>query len=396
LNGFEDEPGSRALAERLADELMKDGDISDPAWREVFAGIPRHAFVPHFAYMADTPEGTRYDVVSSTDAEQHATWLNGVYANVTLLTQVEGRSVEEIFAEGSGFGQHSSSSTQPGLMAWMLEVADLREGQRVLEIGTGTGYNAALLSTWLGADRVTSIDIDEQLTRRARERLAAIGLRPTIATGDGRAGHEPNAPYDRVIATCGLGYVPPAWIEQTRPCGLILTNVTGALGGAMLLARVEEGNVAQGRFLERWAGFMPSRHATAQQAAYGDTSAETWTRVDPALLDDAAFAFLAQLYLPDARRYWATTAEGRDVSGVKTSDGSWARIHEQPDGDGRRQVEMGGRQRLWDRMEEAYTLWEREGRPDWSQFTFEARPGTQLVSLRDEKWHLPMEVSEPI
>ncbi|GAA2214739.1 methyltransferase domain-containing protein [Nonomuraea monospora] len=388
---FEDGPGAWALAERLADELVKSGDISDPAWREAFASVPRHVLVPHFAYLVDTPQGSRYDLVSSLDPDQHAEWLNGVYANETLLTQVEGRPVEEIFAGGSGFGRHSSSSTQPGLMAWMLETADLREGQRVLEIGTGTGYNAALLSRRLGAGQVTSIDIDAQLTGRARERLATIGLHPTIVTADGRAGYAPNALYDRVLATCGLGYVPPAWIEQTRSGGLILTNVTGGLGGAMLLARVGEGNIAQGRFMERWAGFMPSRHTTAHEESFADTSTVTRTRIDPDLLGDAAFAFLAQLYLPQARRYWTTDLDGQDASGVKTPDGSWARVAEQPDADGSRRVEMGGRRRLWDRVEEAHAVWENEGRPGWVHFAFEASPDGQTVSLGDRRWQIPME-----
>jgi hypothetical protein len=64
----------------------------------------------------------------------------------------------------------------------------------------------------------------------------------------------------------------------------------------------------------------------------------------------------------------------------------------EPDADGNRQVEQGGPQRLWDRVEEAYLLWEKEGSPDWSHFTFEARPGVQTVSLRDRHWELPVEV----
>ncbi|MEU6711237.1 methyltransferase domain-containing protein [Nonomuraea sp. NPDC046802] len=395
MRAFEDEPAARVLAEHLADELVKNGDIRDPIWRDVFTRVPRHVFVPHFAYIVDTPQGSRYDLVSSTNAEQHIAWLKGVYSDTTLLTQVEGRPVEEIFAEGSGFGRHSSSSTMPGLMAWMLEIADFHDGDRVLEIGTGTGYNAALLSERLGADRVTTIDIDERLTRRARERLAVIGLHPAVVAADGRAGYEPEAPYDRVIATCGLGYVPPAWIEQTRPGGLILTNVTGGIGGAMLLAQVEEGNVAHGRFLDRWAGFMPSRHPTAPDVPYSDASTSATTKLDPDLLDDAAFAFVAQMHLPQTRRYWATAADGKIVSGLRSHDGSWARVYA-PDPNGSRRVEQGGSRRLWDQIENAFGLWEGGDHPDWTRFTFEARPGVQTVSLGGTRWTLPMEDDGPI
>lgn len=275
-------------------------------------------------------------------------------------------------------------------MAWMLEVCALSPGHRVLEIGTGTGYNAALLSEWLGAEQVTTIDIDEQLTALARERLARIGLRPTVVTGDGRAGYPPGAPYDRVISTCGLGYLPPAWIEQTRPGGLILTNLTGMLGGAMLLATVEEGHTARGRFLPRWAGFMASRHSTAPDAGYGGDAVWGTTRIDPDVLSDPAFGFLAELHLPHARRYWATLDDGRTITGLKRHDGSWTEVYE-PDSEGTRRVEQGGPERLWDRVEAAYHLWEEKGRPDWSQFAFTARPGVQLVTLDDRQWQLPVE-----
>jgi methyltransferase of ATP-grasp peptide maturase system len=388
VNRFENEPDAQALAEALADDLVRTGDITDPAWREAFARVPRHVFVPHFAYLVNTPAGSRYDLVTSDDKEQRAAWLNGVYSNETLLTQVNGRPVEEIFAAGSGFGQHSSSSTLPGLMAWMLEVSDLRDGHRVLEIGTGTGYNAALLSERLGPAQVTSIDIDESLTRRARERLGVIGLNPTVVTGDGRAGYEPNAPYDRVISTCGFDHVPVGWIEQMSPGGLIITNITGVIGGAMLLAQVGTDNTAHGRFLTRWAGFMPSRHRVAGDADYARMSATGVTRLDPDLLGDGAFAFVTQLHLPQARRYWGTNGEGRDFAGVKLRDGSWARVYE-PEADGDRLVEQGGPQRLWDVVEAAHLMWVEEGRPDWSRFTFEMRPGRQTVSLGDRHWSLP-------
>jgi hypothetical protein len=237
---------------------------------------------------------------------------------------------------------------------------------------------------------VTTIDIDERLTWLARERLARIGLHPTVATGDGRAGYPSNAPYDRVISTCGLGYVPPAWIEQTRPGGLILTNVTGLVGGAILLAEVGEENIAHGRFLARWAGFMPSRHPKPKDIGYSSDSITGSTRLDPDLLADPAFGFLAQLYIPQARRYWASH-DGRNISGLKVHDGSWAEIYER-DANGNRFVEQGGPQRLWDRVEEAYRLWEETGRPDWSHFEFHARPGVQVVSLKDREWRLPLEV----
>ena len=76
----------------------------------------------------------------------------------------------------------------PSLMARMLEALDVRDGHRVLEIGTGTGYNAALLCHRLGACNVVSIDIDPTLIVATRKRLAGLGHHPTLVVGDGTAG----------------------------------------------------------------------------------------------------------------------------------------------------------------------------------------------------------------
>ncbi|WP_219471996.1 methyltransferase domain-containing protein [Nonomuraea rhizosphaerae] len=390
MNRFEGEPAAAELAGKLADELVESGDITDPGWREIFAAVPRHVFVPHFARAEESPEETRYALLSSGDPARHDEWLNGVYSNEALPTQINGHPVEELFAEESGPGCPSSSSTSPGLMAWMLETLDLGDGDRVLEAGTGTGYNAALLGERLGSDRVTSIDIDAHLTALARERLAAIGLHPTVVTGDGRNGYPPDSPYDRVISTFGLGYVPAAWIEQTRPGGRILVHIGGMLGGAMLLAEVGEGNTAHGRFLTRWATFAPSRHPTLLDAARDGESSCGRTLLEPELLADPAFGFLAELHVPRARLYRVTGKDGRIITGLKRHDGSWAEIHE-PDFDGSRWVEQGGPERLWDRVEDAYVVWEKAGRPDWSQFTFEARPeSVQVVRLEERPWRLPV------
>lgn len=185
---FADEPGAREPAARLADTLTESGDLTDPQWRRVFARVPRHAVVPHFARNAQTPEGTRYELVTSTNPAQHDEWLREVYSDTTLITQVDGEPVETRFTAGHGSGKHSSSSTIPGLMLRMLETLDIRDGHRVMEIGTGTGtgFNAMLLAERLGPELVTTIDIDAKLTHTASIRLAAAGYRPTLVTGDGR------------------------------------------------------------------------------------------------------------------------------------------------------------------------------------------------------------------
>lgn len=122
-------------------------------------------------------------------------------------------------------GEGTSSSTQPSLMAHMLHALDLTGSERVLEVGTGTGYNAALLSHRLGNDRLTTIEVGPHVTELARERLSVSGYEPDVRCGDGAAGWADAAPYDRVIATVSFPHVPRAWIDQTRDGGLIVTSL---------------------------------------------------------------------------------------------------------------------------------------------------------------------------
>jgi protein-L-isoaspartate O-methyltransferase len=89
-------------------------------------------------------------------------------------------------------------------MARVLEDLELADGMRVLEVGTGTGYNAALLSHRLGAQHVHSVDIHPCLIAAARNRLANLGYHPRLAAVDGTAGWPDHAPYDRIIATCSV------------------------------------------------------------------------------------------------------------------------------------------------------------------------------------------------
>jgi protein-L-isoaspartate(D-aspartate) O-methyltransferase len=122
-------------------------------------------------------------------------------------------------------GRPSSSSSQPSLMAGMLERLELRPGMRVLEIGAGTGYNAALLSTITGAP-VVSVDVQPDVVDDARAALDRAGISGvTVRVGDGYEGAPDGAPYDRIIATVGVAGIPPAWLDQLTPDGLILAPV---------------------------------------------------------------------------------------------------------------------------------------------------------------------------
>ncbi|MEU1815327.1 methyltransferase domain-containing protein [Streptomyces roseifaciens] len=110
----------------------------------------------------------------------------------------------------------------PGLVFSMLADLDVGEGHRVLEIGTGTGWNAALLAHRVGpSGSVVTVEVDGTVASAGREALRRAGLGPAVRAlhRDGLLGFPERAPYDRGIATCGLRTLPFAWVEQTRRAG---------------------------------------------------------------------------------------------------------------------------------------------------------------------------------
>ena len=183
--------GARAdwqhLRDQLVDGLQQAGHVSGERVAAAFRAVPRHLFVPGIE-----PER--------------------VYQNEAFPIKYDER------------GRPISSSSQPAIMARMLDQLDVQPGHRVLEIGTGSGYNAALLAHLVGeTGAVVSVDIDADLVADARERLAACGVsQVTVGCGDGGLGWPEHAPYDRIVATVGAWDIAPAWVTQLAPDGRLV------------------------------------------------------------------------------------------------------------------------------------------------------------------------------
>jgi protein-L-isoaspartate(D-aspartate) O-methyltransferase len=296
--------------------------------------------------------------------------LAGAYRDEALVTA--------LLPDGHGGLAAVSSSTQPSLMVGMLDALDLGNHPRVLEIGTGTGYNAALMCHVLGDAAVHSVDVDPALVDTARARLDSLGHHPLLAVGDGRAGLPGHAPYDRIIATCAFPEVPWAWAEQLVAGGLLLVDVkVGLLAGNLALLRRTPDRL-EGRFLPAWAGFMAVRDRDRppvwQEAdpPVGPTEGETETALDPHPLAASVPWFLAQIGLPPVvtfRRF------GPDLAGARfvAADGAWCAVSP-PDTRGRRSVTWGGPRCLWDDVERAHALWRAHRRPSWDRIGLTVTP----------------------
>jgi protein-L-isoaspartate(D-aspartate) O-methyltransferase len=216
---------------------------ADPVWREAFAAVPRHLFVP--AYYAGVVGGYERRSADDPDPAARERWLRGAYEDTPLAIRLSD-------------GEQLSSSSQPSLMALMLAGLDVRDGHDVLEIGTGSGYNAALLAHRLGDDDlITTVDLDPELTASARRHLDAAGHHPVVVTGDGARGVPDRAPFDRIIATCALPSLPRAWLAQCRPAARIVAPFATGL----VALTVRDAGHAEGRFLYTPAYFVPLRGA---------------------------------------------------------------------------------------------------------------------------------------
>ncbi|MEJ2857251.1 MULTISPECIES: protein-L-isoaspartate(D-aspartate) O-methyltransferase [unclassified Saccharothrix] len=359
------------LREELVDSLVTAGVLADPRWIEAFREVPRHVFLPGF--FAPGPGGTWRALTSQ--AEDH---LALVYRNQVCVTQLDGSDAawEQALATGHAVnGVPTSSSSMPTIMAIMLEALGVRPGDTVLEIGTGTGYNAALLCHVLGSGAVTSVDVDAGVLARAVDRLAEAGYRPWCAEADGELGFPARAPYSRVLGTCAVSRVPVAWLDQVEPGGVIVTTLNRALGAGLVRLVVRDG-VATGRVLVDDGRFMPLRaHNPAWAEAALDTAATApalTSRTTPlparAVVDPvSSFEFFAGLALPDV------VTAGGPVRLVHP-DGSWTRCRGTV-------VDQGGPRELWTLAEEAYQTWRNLGRPRRQHFTFTASRDTQYFAL---------------
>ncbi|SFT84762.1 protein-L-isoaspartate(D-aspartate) O-methyltransferase [Actinopolyspora lacussalsi subsp. righensis] len=210
-------------------------------WHERLS-VPREPFIPPVVWVDDPVTGEFAAVSRETE---EARWRELVNADEPIITQVDdGRTT----SGGVGL-QPSSSCSQPSLVANMLDALDVHQGHRVLEIGTGTGWNAALLSVRVGqAERVVSVEVDPHLAAFARHTLNDAGYTPLVVRAEGTEGYPPESPYDRVIATASIHTIPRAWIEQTRPCGLIVAPWgTDYCNGALVRLEVHENGWASGR-----------------------------------------------------------------------------------------------------------------------------------------------------
>jgi protein-L-isoaspartate(D-aspartate) O-methyltransferase len=367
------------------EDLATEGVLREP-WRSAFLAVPREVFIPEVIWCYDEND----DLVALHRAEDPQEWLRRAYGPHYVITQVDDGTP----AGPDGHGREATSSaSRPDIVALMLAAGQVEPGMRVLEIGTGTGYTAALLAHSLGASNVTTIEVDPILAERARAALATAGYgEVTVLTRDGACGYPEGAPFDRVLSTVAAPRVPYPWVAQTRPGGLVVTPWGHAYEPVGLLSlTVSADGTAIGYLVNTTISFMQlrdqriPRHEATEVVRDTDTPeiSDAELHASEVCTDDAPFAI--GLWVPSCHFEYvpATGDNGRwCVWFLDANTRSWARFDYVP-GAQRWPVHQFGPRRLWDEITAAYHQWERMGRPATTSWQFTITPHGQHVELTD-------------
>jgi protein-L-isoaspartate(D-aspartate) O-methyltransferase len=228
------EAGGRRRNRELVAHLKETGVLTDPAVAAAFEAVLRHMFLP----------GRR---------------LSYVYEDTAIPTKTDDKGVA------------LSSSSQPAIMALMLQQLALEPGHRVLEIGAGTGYNAALMSRLVAPDGVVyALEIDEEVCAQARSNLEAAGVAAVrVVHTDGAAGWPEAAPFDRIIVTASASDLAPDWVEQLQDGGRLVAPLALAGPSHLCVAFRKRGRILHSDSLS-CCGFLPLRGEMAfEQEAPG-------------------------------------------------------------------------------------------------------------------------------
>ncbi|MEV7601478.1 methyltransferase domain-containing protein [Kitasatospora sp. NPDC089797] len=368
----------------LASALVAGGALGLD-WLPAFEAVPRELFVPDRIWPG-VADGTRQNGPVDRSQDPGA-WRRAVYSDIPLTTRWDDGD-----HQGDGLGTTpTSSNSTPSMVFSMLQDLDVRPGDRVLEIGAGTGWNAGLLAHRLGDANVVTVEFDPDAARTARANLDRAGLAPTVVEGDGRHGWPKGAPYDRIIATCPLLEIPSAWSAQTAPGGVIVAPFGTAYGGEQIvrLTVSEDGTSASGRFT-RSSAFLRLRQQRTGRPPFEDCLRGRERPAD-------GVRTTTTLAPPDTGGWFEQFVIGTAVPGVfwraeRYDDGaytlwlhsrdtlSWASA-DYARGRTAYEVHQAGPRNLWDEVEAAWRRWDDRGRPGPARFGLTVTPDAHTVWL---------------
>nr|BBH91713.1 hypothetical protein KTC_64640 [Thermosporothrix sp. COM3] len=351
---------SEPYRQALVSSMQTRGSVRSDTIIQAFLRIPREAFVPFFYQRRPASRKLEWERLDSS----HEQYLELIYRDEPLVTRVDER------------GWPISSSSQPSVMALMLEALDLKSGQHVLEIGTGTGYNAALLATITGQpEHVTTVDINPQITAHAQRALhTVIGPGVHVFLGDGIFGYDAKGPYERIIATASAPTIPSAWLHQLAPGGKLVMDLQGSLASSLLVLE-KQGQSVNGMLFDTPLYFMPliSDHiahpsAHIDYARYLRQPCREAAHLEkehpfPLLLQQDAFRWFLQWNIPGCqiRERELSGKQEKHIFLIDSRRQTILRFLQEERG---WQVSVYGPQPLWTDVQHLYEQWKQAGKPE--------------------------------
>ncbi|MGH2508235.1 MAG: rRNA adenine N-6-methyltransferase family protein, partial [Ktedonobacteraceae bacterium] len=382
-------PDSATSRAQFVTMLQETGAVHSSAVAHAFSTVPRELFVSLF-YQHESRTWVPYS--KETHGEQ---WLPLIYRDEALVTAFDSQNIP------------TSSSSMPSIMATMLEALHVQPGMDILEIGTGTGYNAALLATLTGNPAlVTTIEIDEELAQQAEQILYACVGPVQVIRGDGGTDIQPPRQYQRMIATASAPGIPRAWYAQPAPGGRLVMPLQGSLNASGLLViekMLDETNHASGSFFPIPLSFMPMRSLSS---ANEPSTRELFQMPAQERLSvtEAERSIIEALKEQDFRWFleWSWPSEGTlYLTRMTLRDGRQAMVLKDPcqrailqltqEPNGCWFGHQCGTYALWQHMRRSYEAYEELGRPRKETFHVRIDGEQACLSVRSGETQIPLQ-----
>ena len=362
------------LLHNFIDMLHATGNLQSQAIERALQSTPRHLFVDRMHPLGKTKRFIEVDPKGPTKPQ-----LERIYSDEALVSHIN----------------PPSSTSQPSLVVHMLETLNVRPGHRVLEVGAGTGWNAALLAHLAKpGGQVVTMDIQADVTRRARRHLKRQGIENIrVITGDAARGYVEGAPYDRLITTVTCPALFPAWWEQLAPGGVMVLTLNDLPGeGYCLMVRLKKRRDHLSGEVVSLPGFMlfTGEHGITSQWEQAQKLVDQFAKKRPTVKERGFWAsmmdgrklfvlrdlvFFAQLQgftvAPMREAFVLTPHQGSDIC---VADANHLTAH-------------GGRA-CFDRFKKVQAKWLALGAPSRQQYCVEVWPDTMRRRPRRNSWEL--------
>ncbi|MDR3033123.1 MAG: methyltransferase domain-containing protein [Kitasatospora sp.] len=390
-----DTSGTIAARAAMVARLEEMGELGPGPVCEALLALPRQILIPQ-AYVRRTgpdempPCWDLLDVSRPADREE---LLERLHSGDSVAIQHDGEPILGRVPGPRRGGVMTAMSSTMGMTAGLLQLLDLRPGQRVLDVGTGAGVTASVACFVCGDEDVVTLDIDPHVTEAAGERLSALGFRPAAVTGDGVAGWSDAGPYDRIFVSFAVRHVPQALVKQLAPGGRALMTLgtsSPSWPGLAAIERRPDGSVeAELRAVEfghrAGAGFDRLFLSAAFRASItaGDGRTQRSRLAPPA--DTARGMWLALDHLhPGLVRHFGAEDLTVGAPGCR----SWMRV--EAVGDGRWDVTTSGPRDIWAEIQDVAGQWRAAGEPDVYRLHFDPGGIQRATSPNGAlTWHLP-------